>query len=318
MIDPKIWKDQAEFNAQLRALPDQPQDRTALVKDFGLHMVTEIAELMTAANAFGVHRRPEGLPLINGENVRRQLIDIQKYWMSICQLFEYTPELMEQTYWRKSATVRQRFAEEWMTQLTGPTAILDLDGVLCDYYAGMANFIQNESPWSILIPAERMSAIRSRGAWIDAHALELTVAQWAELQHQFRTQGGFRNLPPMPCAQPFLHWCRAMGYHIVVMTSRTIGDYPNIYDDTVEWFARFGITCDKIWWGSNKAEKLERVRSLIQDIAFVVDDDPRFIKQFRQHDIKKIFWYRQAYHTEHIDGVIPVFGLDSIQKEMTA
>lgn len=315
MIDERIWNDQAEFNAQVHRTPTTEAERIALVKEFTLHMVTELAEFLTASNAFGAHRRPDDPPLINGENVRRQLVDAEKYWIMLCQAFGYSREQMEETYWRKSATVRQRHAEEWLTKLTGPVALLDLDGVLCDYYAGIFHAVAMSPELNTSV--ERLSVIQQRGAWVNHESLGITLQQWNKLNHEFRSEGGFRRLPPMPLAKTFLQWCRIRNLHIVVMTSRAIDQYPNIYDDTVAWFKEQGITCDRIWWGPNKAEKLASVRKLLPEIAFAVDDDPRYVQQFVEAGVQKVFWYKQAYHDGSISGATTIYGLDSIIKEMT-
>src|SRR5688572_23195776 len=133
VIDPKIWFDQEEFNSQLRQPPTTYDERVELTKEFSLHMMTELAEMLEACGIWQMHRTRHE-EKYNPENVRRQLIDQFKYWMSVAQLWGFTIEDMERTYWRKSATVRQRFVEEHIHQIRDrEIAVLDIDNVLCDY-----------------------------------------------------------------------------------------------------------------------------------------------------------------------------------------
>lgn len=314
MIDPKIWEDQAEFNAQMRPLPETHAERVALVKEFTLHQMTEMAEFLEAAKVFGAHRRPDTEPLVNHANVKRQLIDQFKYWMSLCQMMGYTPEEMAETYWKKTATVRQRYIAEWMTTLSNPVALVDLDGVLADFIEGFIVWLlQRPLPQQTI---ETLTRIRQTREFIDAASLGVSIPEWEELNHEFRTTGQFGMLPAMPYAQEFVRFCRRQGYHVVAVTSRPIDQYPNIYDDTVEWFAKHQMHVDKIWWGPNKAEKLASVKHLIPEIRFAVDDDTRYVSQFSAYGIPRVYWYQGKYSNKDI-GVITVQNLQDIMEHET-
>jgi len=314
MIKPKVWKDQQEFNLQVRptGIPTTHDELSAVTKEFSLHLVTEISEFLEAGRVFGAHRKRDH-GFINRENVRRQLIDQLKYWMSIAQAWGFTPEELEKTYWAKSATVRQRFAEEWLINLDGPLVVLDLDNVLCDYTTGFMNWLQQE--WRV--DEDVVRKVREQRHYINADLLRLTIAEWNDVQHSFRSSGATAKLPVMPFARQLVEWCRAQEHAVVAMTSRPIDQYPNLMDDTVEWFLKQNLLIDRIWWGSNKAEKLAAVANLPQ-IKFAVDDDPRFVTQLVQLGVKRIYWYQQGYgEMMPMERVIPVRSLDTIIKEET-
>ena len=293
MIDPQIWEDQAEFNAQMRPLPETHVERVALIKEFTLHQMTEMAEFLEAAQVFGAHRRLDTEPLINHANIKRQLIDQFKYWMSLCQMMGYTPADMGETYWKKTATVRQRYVAEWLTTLTKPVALIDLDGVLADFLEGFVAWIYTRMSPSPRI-MERLNQLHKTREFISAASLGVSIPEWEAVNHEFRTTGQFGLLPVMPHAQEFVQFCQEQGCHVVAVTSRPIDQYPNIYDDTVEWFAKHQMKVDKIWWGSNKAEKLASVKHLIPDIRFAVDDDDRYIDQFYSYGIQRVYCYRHG------------------------
>lgn len=304
MIDKAIWDDQAEFNAQIHPLPETHVERVAMTKEFTLHLMTELAEFLSAANAFGAHRRPDDELLINHPNIQRQLIDIEKYWMSLCQIWGYTPEQMADTYWKKTATVRQRHTAEWLTQLTGPVVLLDLDGVLADYLTGIRDWIiGGYKDTRIHAPLKAaFKRIEQTREVINAQSLGISIPEWERINHEFRTRGGFSKLPTMPYACNFVNWCRnTLNCQVVAITSRAIDKYPNIYDDTVQWFTTTQMRVDKIWWGVNKAEKLASVKHLIPDIRFAVDDDPRYVQQFAEYGISRVYWYNHGGHAPNPD-----------------
>ena len=325
MIDPKIWNDQAEFNRQVH--PEPAADHAALAartKEFTLHQMTEMAEFLEAGQVWGQHRR-RVRPFLNRENVKRQLIDQFKYWMILAQEWGFTLEELEHTYWAKSATVRQRFTEEWLIDLDRPVAIFDLDGVLCDWIFGFTRWAAINltalvhSSEIARIVGVRLAEIRANQSIITAESLGVSVPLWNEIQHHFRVSGETAHLPVMPDAMELLTWCRDQGYCVAVLTSRPIDEYPNLYDETVRWFEHeLKFKVDRIWWGANKAEKLAAIPN-IPEVVFAVEDDPKFVKQFRQAGVKKVYWMKTAaFADERIHGSTLVWSLGMVQKEEMA
>jgi hypothetical protein len=78
---------------------------------------------------------------------------------------------------------------------------------------------------------------------------------------------------------------------IVLLTSRPIDRYPNIYTDTVDWLNRNGLVFDYIWWGEQKAHRVieGEVRPFVQ---LAVDDDPKYIAQYSMASINS-YWLRR-------------------------
>jgi hypothetical protein len=302
MIDRKIWDDQAQFNAELRPIPDTYVGQVELTKEFALHMTTEIAEMLEACGVWEMHRtrHQDGF---NPENVRRQLIDQFKYWMSIAQVWGFTPEEMERSYWRKSASVRQRYAEEHIYQLGNrPIVVLDIDNVLCDYTRGFGAWLGERLETMRLEPLTQHAALEAlRHAilareYLGPGTLGLDNDTWLTIQHEFRLSGGFAHLPPMPNARQFVEAQVDDGCVIVALTSRPIDEYPNLRDDTVEWFRTHHIPVDYIWWGVDKAEKLTKnLAALAPNIRFAVDDDVRFLRQYERMGVRQVYWLRQGY-----------------------
>jgi hypothetical protein len=321
MIDPKIWADQEAFNNLLREPPTDHEGRIALAKEFSLHMVSEITEMLNALGVWQMHRSHAPVT-VNDENVRRQLIDQFKYWMSLCQVFGYTPAQMTDTYWAKSATVRQRFAQEFAPQGTfdRPTVVLDMDNVLADYTTGFGMWF-DQIGYMLAPDDPQRNAARERARHIVAHreyfshrTMGLTKEAWQIVKDAFAHQHGYGYLPPMPELPRLTAWIAAHpDVAVVVMTARKISRYPNVQDDTILWLQRHDIPFHALWWGEDKPFKLRENLPTLTNIRFVVDDDPAFLAQYVEANVPRIYWMRHAYRpTSLASTVIPVDRLDDV------
>lgn len=324
MIDRKAWEDQKEFNAQLRTLPTTYEERVNLTKEFSLHMITEIAETLESCGIWEMHRARHE-EKYNPENVRRQLIDQFKYWMSIAQVWGFTIEEMERAYWRKSASVRQRFVEEHIHQIQDrEIAVLDIDNVLTDYTLGFGRWLLARMDWyfedkqlgnDVVVRLQNAMAHR---LYMNEDQLGIPHKTWVHIQHDFRISGVMADMPQMPGAQKFVQRLHDQNLVVVALTSRPIDEYPNLYDDTVEWFKNNDITIDYIWWGVDKAEKLAQNLSTLPNIRFAIDDDIRYLQQYTRMGVRTIYWYMQGYDTDfnpRDTAVIPITGFHDIEGE---
>lgn len=245
--------------------------------------MSELTEVLESIE-WREHRRvriPENLP-----RVKEELIDVFKYWLSMVQLFDMTPGEVISEYWKKSAVVRQRFSEEYMKTLDGPTVVVDIDEVLCDFSNGFLMWLLEQK----LVPEDRAADLLNKRRYINAESLGVPRQEWSEIKHNFRTSGAIRKLLKMPGAWGFLQNCEQAGFRIVLLTSRPIDAYPNLMSDTVAWLAENSMRYDFIWWSLKKAEKLVE-RRLHDNVVFAVDDDIRYVKQFDAAGINT-FWYR--------------------------
>jgi len=324
VIDKKVWDDQAEFNAQLRPLPTAYEDRVNLTKEFSLHMMTEVTEMLRACGIWEMHRTRHE-EKYNPENVRRQLIDQFKYWMSIAQLWGFDVADMERSYWRKTATVRQRYVEEHIHHIHDQEiVVLDIDNVLADYTRGFGMWLsKNLHQYTFHTEAaarEKLQDAISRRLYMNETQLGIPHYAWAKIQHDFRISGAMAHMPPMPGAQAFVQGLHAQGLVVVALTSRPVEEYPNLHDDTVAWFKNNDIVMDYIWWGANKAEKLAQNLPMLPNIRFAIDDDIRYLQQYSRMGIKTIYWYMQGYDTDYDPrdtAVIPITGFHDIQGDVT-
>lgn len=311
----KMWADQAQFNRLFR--PRDPQtfaDRSAVTREMVLHLISQAMQLLDATD-WKSHRHTHIKE--NRAQVGSQLIDIHKYWITLCQTWGFTPDEMEDLYWQKSMVCRQRYAEEWVRDITREAVILDLDNVLCDYVTGFGAWLMRNT---VLTPTQHLTLVDrvSRRQWIDAQTLGIDPTEYHALKHQFRTSGAKTVLPAMPGARDFIHWCKSCGWLVIVLTSRPIDRYPNLYMDTLSWLARNQMAVDHVWWGSDKGEKLID-RAVLPYIRFVVDDDERFAAQYAALGVRT-YWLTHeelgafGLITTETDGLYTAVTLDAIRE----
>lgn len=289
----KMWADQLAFNYTLRGHPPTEfESQSKLTKDMVLYLMSELDELLRTTVWKG-HRKQAVNP--NRAHTLEECIDIFKLWMSLAQIWGFTPDEIVDAYRRKSAVCVQRHAEEFVKQAKN-IAVIDIDNVLCDYITGLCDWLEAQPPESIGLPRMRdlapLTRIRNQRLWLNARTLEISEERWQYIKHRFRTEGGKRELPLMPGAAEFLQYLRDNDYTIALLTSRPIDKYPNIFSDTIDWLKIHNLEYDFVWWAHDKAERLVHA-DIHGEIQFAVDDDPRYVEQFARLGLP-IFWVKNS------------------------
>lgn len=279
----KILEDQRAFNKQIwetdSITPFSNARSMARLKDLSLGMVEETLEFLRTFE-YKPHRRKAGR-LQNVAHSHEELIDMFKFWLSLADLVGLTPEKIEELYWAKSRVVRYRYQEEWAETISGPCVIVDIDGVLADYYSGMLKWMRAAT--EIIVPPWVLDRIKP-GTYLNAETLQVTPEGWRQIKHEFRVSGCKQNLPMYPDAKDFLDWCKRQGWLIVLVTSRPIDAYPNLFTDTMMWLDKNNLPFDHLWWATEKAERIENANVLKQTV-FAIDDDIRYVEQFRKKGV---------------------------------
>lgn len=315
MIDPKVLIEQSSFNLLLRPNGLQTEgETTEFLKDMGLNVLSEVDELLRTTQ-WKKHRRPPGR-YPNRDHQLEELVDMFKLWLTIWQTLGYSVDEVEQAFWRKSMVVRQRHSEEWVRKLDHPAVVVDIDNVLCDYTRGFCDWIIHKAP----LFAKKAKEIRDARSWFGkASDFGMTEGDWQKFKHEFRSRGHKRQLPPIDGAAKFLADLRRAGYYIILLTSRPIDRYPNIYTDTLYWLHDNGMVYDWVWWALDKKECLVENKA-VQWIKFAVDDDPKYVEQFRVLGIPT-YWMKttkhpgdpgRLLHLQATDSVYPVERLQDI------
>lgn len=283
----RMWQQQADLNRLFR--PDGPPtefaERTALTKEIVLHLISECDELLRKSGSWQPHRNIRHRRVMeNRPAIAYELTDIHKYLISLYQIWGFTPDDMREYWAKKDMIVRQRHSEEFVKSLDQPSVLIDLDGVLADYIEGFLTFLRGHG-----IPDYILDGLRNKG-WID----KATFANWIsedkydELRHQFRISGGFSRLPMLPGARSMVDWLHEQNYYVIILTSRPIHLYPNIYADTMLWLNDHELRYDFIWWAQDKGNMIEDL-NILPHIRFAIDDDEKFVQQFARLGIRT-FW----------------------------
>lgn len=285
-----IWKDQKEFNKLFWPKPEDFKEKSRQTKEFLLHLMSEMDELLRTTE-WKPHRKQNVLP--NPAQVRNEITDMFKYLLSICQVWDMTPEDLVGDYWRKSMVCRQRYSEEFCIDLEGRIVLVDIDGVLADYGLGYLNWIMEHYPEL----TDRCIEISSRKLWIDSKNFGIDDQRYQEIKHDFRISGGKVNLPIFEGAKEFLDTLKAQGYKVVLITSRPIDKYPNMYTDTLEWLVKNELKFDHLWWSTDKRETV-LAKSIRSNVVFAVDDDLRYVTTYADLGIKS-FWIEKFRSTDN-------------------
>ncbi len=309
-LDP-IWKDQAEFNQHFFPPSGTFEEQSRQTKEFVLCIMSELDELLRAIK-WKSHRRTNVKP--NVDQIRNELTDIWKYLISLALVWKVSPEDMLRDYWRKSMVCRQRYSEEFIQELTGSIVICDIDGVLADYYVGLLRWIAQKYP---TLETRALAWVKNSGEmrpWLNAEHLGVDEQRWQEIKHDFRVSRGKVGLPCYPDSSRLLTRVKADGHKVVLLTSRPIEEYPNVYTDTLEWLHLHHIPFDFIWWSKDKGEKIleKGIRSLVQ---YVVDDDLNYARQMAKLGLK-VYYVNQEVPSESGWGSSGVLHVHSLKQLM--
>ncbi|TXH19718.1 MAG: hypothetical protein E6R03_00115 [Hyphomicrobiaceae bacterium] len=283
----EIWKDQGAFNDRLRPFPHAYEDKCDATSRLVLELTDELHELLRTT-VWKKHRNNDRLRP-NIAHTTEELVDVFKYFITLCQTWDVSPERLLEGYWQKSAVCEQRYVEEWVSAYAkknplGRVAFVDLDNVIFDYVRSFGAFLTERAPWRAAgHMRDRLTSLLERREWLSAVSVGVHPQEWAKLQHEYRTSGASAWMPVMPGAAHFLAAVRAAGFVIIIVTSRPMAAAPNLYTETVANLHRHGLVFDHLWFGhSKKEELLERLGDVYNwaEHAIAVDDDPRYIQEY--------------------------------------
>jgi hypothetical protein len=188
--------------------------------------------------------------------------------------------------------------------------IIDIDGVLADYRLGLLFWIRQSCPE--LSQAANQHVLRT-DTWIDQHTMGITYRKWLETLEMFRMSGGKQAIPVCAGAADLLNRLRADGKEIVLLTSRPIDIYSNIYRDTVEWLRNNRLSYDLLLWSKSKAEIVFKMR-LADKALFAIDDELKHVSDYDQLGVAT-YWvdiYKKGEDISLLKGCVRVSDLAQI------
>ena len=270
----ELWNLQKQFNDKFwDTKGGWPQGEKALTdasKDFAIHMVREISEILDELNS-KMHRKQN--KIVDTTNVLEEIVDVQKFLFGLTQLWGFTWEQFEEEFKRKSMVVEQRFAQEQqLSELQHQqVVIIDIDGVLSNYPTcfydwlatdGFGNTYQAQTYYESLALKDRLG-----------------------LKKKYRQSGVKANLPVLAGAREMLNILRVEGLKIVLLTNRPYAEHYRIYPDTLEWLYKNDLKYDAILWARDKG--IEAINHF-SNICWAVDDEDENIIKLKRAGIATI------------------------------
>lgn len=143
----------------------------------------------------------------------------------------------------------------WEEKLNEKVVALDIDGVLNMYPDPWVNFLNN---------------------WLDTEYEDLNQVKnsvpyqkYRDIKWQYRESGVKATLPVREGAVELTKKLDALGYSIILLTSRPFNEHKSLFKQTTDFLTRNGFIYDGLIFGENKhTEILQRVPNL----AFMVED----------------------------------------------
>jgi uncharacterized HAD superfamily protein len=272
-------------------------DKVTFTKEYILHILSEFDEVLRELN-WKIHR-PGVKPLIRS-NLKEELIDIFKYWLTIVTLWGFNDDELFDEFWRKSMVVVQRFDQEaalskavWQGRRI---AIIDIDGVLADYPRSFVAYVQDRLGRPLSHSGEDYSNLIDGLSQID-------VARWKQ---KYREQGfEGEHVAVTHDARAYLEALRTDGYFICVVTARPYWQYKRMFGDTLKWFEKHGLPFDSIHFTEEKQAFALRLLDQGANIAFAIEDHGGQARSLAALGVR-VFLLTRPYNKEDTFGPLPV------------
>lgn len=184
--------------------------------------------------------------------------------------------------------------------------LLDIDGVIADFYAGFSQHLNDVLDANLDISKEPHEySLHKWGHGLPNNLVDAEIPNWIK-------QGGYENMPIYPGAKEFVYKLMD-NYDVFIVTAR-VGDFrmslPEeivniIKEDTFKWFQRHGIPSDKLFFDHEKVKFCED-----NDIKIIIEDKLSTVVDGAKEGIASILidrgwnkggraWYGELLHRNH-------------------
>lgn len=317
----QMWKSQELFNRNFVDFENLTlEGKQNMTKEYALHLFSEANSLLDTIN-WKMHHKKDSLR-VNRDDLVLEIVDVWKYLLSICLLWDVTPEEFCRVYHEKTSLVEQRYLQEFAKTDGRKIAICDIDGVLGDYPSTFLEYVKSKELGHHKQFSSEEIKMFDNGAVSDIDLyryLRGVVSQdtLKEYKHLYRSYGLTREELVEEGAREFLDSLRKRGYYIVLLTSRPFDKYKSLYLDTFIWLTQHNLTFDMLVNDSKKRDKVSELLKSSQ-VEFIVDDDPRLISGLESlENLKKIYILDKPYNRNLIESskMIRVSKLSEIIKK---
>lgn len=290
-----MWSSQKLFNSNFVDFDHINFDtQQSMTKEYVLHLLSEANSLLDSVNWKMHHKK---IKKVNREDVVLEIIDVWKYLLSICLLWDITPEEFCRVFDEKSSLVEQKFLQEFSEIDGRKLAICDIDGVLSDYPKTFLKYVESsmkEINPEFSIDIDKVDCIDLYKYFQGQVSQDLLKMY----KHRYRSEGKSRNEEVIEGAKEFLMSLKSHGYYVVLLTSRPFDTYKSLYLDTYVWLKKNGLVFDML---INDSKKRDKIGDLLKKsyVEFVIDDDPRLISNMESLDnLTKIYVPDRAYNRQ--------------------
>lgn len=179
-------------------------------------------------------------------------------------------------------------------------AIFDIDGVMNYYPDCWVRFVE-------AIKGEKYNDLNEMKE-------KLSYAEYKRLKHQYRISGVKEDLKVRDGLLNLVNNLRGMGYVIVIVSSRPVVKYPELYGQSTRWLDANGIKYDNIIFTSTK--QYDIIKSY-PNFSFIIDDNRLIVNLVSELTNKPAFLLSNEYNAGEISkNVKRIERLDEVWKEM--
>lgn len=192
-------------------------------------------------------------------------------------------------------------------------AIVDIDGVVADYRLGLLWWVNTNYPRLRDICYHHLNR---KDTWIDHNSMNVPYRVWLDILEKFRMSGGKMLIPTFPGAGEFFEFLQQRDLDVILLTSRPIDIYSNIYRDTVEWLQEKGFKYQLLLWSKSKADIVHKLR-FTDEVVFAVDDEYGHCLQYADLGMRT-YWldhYQKAGSQQEHPNIVVVHTLNDIIKQ---
>jgi hypothetical protein len=279
----RVWDEQAEYNRTLKET-EGSADPAEWTQTYLMGLVSEIDEVLRELH-WKRHRKGTGRVIES--NMGRELADLFKFVMSLWQTWGFEPEDLLSFVAEKNEVLEFQWHQDQDPAMPHKyTILLDMDGTVSDYRAGLTQYLQSEA-----------GAKDDRQVF---YQMDLATGLDYEVYHHhkdiFEETGGYRTLPTYPDGVQALRRLKDQ-VNLCVVTARP-KYLARSWADTYYWLKQHVRVPDRLWLA--EGERLKYAKRLREQGYQVVcwEDAPIEALRYAEHGFH-VFMRNQSYN----DGV---------------
>lgn len=294
------------FETQLKINKDKLnlslKDKQLQTKETVLSLISEISEVLEEINWATYKTEKE----VIAYNVSEEIIDIFKFTINLCLIWNVSPKQFIEEFRRKSLVVEQRFNQNKILKKIREKKInkicaIDLDGVIVDYPKCFVDFVNLK----IKCNFKDFNDLRNN----------LPVQQYVKIKKDYRTSGAKKTLPINKGIKELIDYLKDKGYIIIILTKRPYKKYYRIFADT-----KFNLDSNNIYYDAIlfDSQKHKRISAEFPQLDFIIEDD-RIIANEISFSGYKCFLINNQYNQGDIEeNVIRINDFNEIKILMEA